>query len=164
VECRNSTNQHLPFSGKSPGESLAKSTFTYVHGLKDSTSWGCQNISHGHLSYLILQSGNTYNVGSNISQLAADICDDIDKAVFINTENIVRDDSDSITIEYTTPRGVFKATYSKSAYNTIVLETETTVEHLVEYVCAKYERELQEAAVQIVYLSEGLSKGACITL
>ena len=26
--------------------------FRYVHGLKNSTSWGCQNIAHGHLSYI----------------------------------------------------------------------------------------------------------------
>lgn len=153
VQCVNNTNCHVPTSNTDI------SLFRYTHGLKDSTSWGCKNIAHGHLSYIQLQS---YVDSLTLSgQIAADI----DDAVFVNKANIVDDNSATISIAYTVEdRGRFYCAYQKSAYKIFVLETETTVEHLVEYVAAKYHDALVENGVTMLLMSEGLSKGACINI
>ena len=123
--------------------------FTYSHGLKDSTSYGCQNIAHGHLSFI---QPDIFNEESSHVNTLNDIAIELDGAVFINSENIVYQDESAIKIQYTTNRGTFSASYSKSANKLIVLDTETTIEYLAEYV-------KQHWNVGGFYISEGLSKG-----
>jgi len=165
ASCNNNVNNHIPFS-----VGLVKcGSFSYVHGLKDSTSWGCQNISHGHLSYVAIQYDDkeapTFKLVNEceLGDVAA-VCADIDNAVFINTANIISDSDNIVAIAYTTPRGRFCAEYKKSAYNIIYLETETTVEHLIEYVLARHGDRLHNTGARMLYVSEGLTKGACISL
>lgn len=154
VECVNSEDAHYP----TPYQSAP--TFRYAHGLKQSTSWGCKNIAHGHLSYIQLLPGNVETL-----ELATNIATDIDDTIFIFAENVVAEDNDTVLVEYVTQeRGAFSARYKKDAYNLVILETETTVEHLVEYVAAKYADEFDALSVDAVLVSEGLSKGACIKL
>lgn len=153
VVCSNNTTCHFPTSEQSA------SMFRYAHGLKDSTSWGCKNIAHGHLSYIQL-----FPVTAVTTELAAKIADDLDDCIFINKENIKHNNSAALSIGYTTERGVFAATYSKDNYKLIMLETETTVENLVEYVVGAYNHDLADAGVNQVLVSEGLSKGAVVTL
>ena len=154
VDCVNNTNCHTPTSI----EDVA--LFRYAHGLKDSTSWGCKNIAHGHLSYIQLLPHCPDAV-----QLARTIAADLDDTIFINSDNIVIQAFDSISIAYDTPeRGKFAASYRADQYNIIVLNTETTVEHLVDYVAKTYEPQLRGCGVTTVLVSEGLSKGACTTI
>lgn len=155
VECVNSVDAHFP----SPHNTQAQ-LFRYAHGLKSSTSWGCKNIAHGHLSFLQLMPH-----GPEVMELMSTIANDIDDTIFIFVDNIKSDSGDTVLVEYTTEaRGKFSARYKKDAYKLVVLETETTVEHLVEYVAAKYAAELDALGVNTVLVSEGLSKGACIRL
>lgn len=150
VICFNNTNIHSPV-----GSPNSAALFTYVHGLKDSTSYGCQNVSHGHLSFI--QSIPSTLVTSNlISAIAADL----DGVIFINKANVISDDGHIITISYETPRGYFEASYEKESYKIIVLETETTIEHLVDYIAMRYQRDLTNVGVEVLFVSEGLSKGA----
>jgi 6-pyruvoyl-tetrahydropterin synthase len=139
VSCYNNTNIHLI------EQNTPLCTFTYSHGLKDSTSYGCQNILHGHLSFIQLSN----------EELTVKIANDLNGAVFINCENIINEDEINITIAYTTQRGYFIATYNKVAHNIIVLDTETTIEFIAEYVKNKYN-------ITDFFISEGLSKGTYI--
>lgn len=167
VECFNNINAHTLY----PQSSNPIGYFTYAHGLKDSTSWGCQNIAHGHLSFIQLETDASAEVQRDIISI---ICADLDGTVFINRDNIVDSETDSTTvvIQYTTPRGTFKGKYPAEDWNlcdtviqsspmkTIVLETETTIEFLVEYIHACYGDLLARHNVTRIFVSEGLSKGA----
>jgi hypothetical protein len=127
--------------------------FTYSHGLKDSTSYGCQNIAHGHLSFI--QSSNANAQPDHISKMQI-VASELGGAVFVNKSNIVFQDNSIIALEYTTERGVFNAQYKKSENKLIILDTETTIEYLAEYVKTKYN-------VGGFYISEGLSKGCIVS-
>lgn len=160
VECINSTKQHQP--DNIPSGAL----FRYVHGLKNSSSWGCQNHSHGHLSFLRLlaekpsYSETTKYETTAVLSLQSTIAHALDNTLFVFKDNITSDTSSVLTIGYTTERGTFLAQYSKADYKIVVLETETTVEHLVEYVKTQFAQELKQAKVAYILMSEGLSKGA----
>jgi hypothetical protein len=128
--------------------------FKYVHGLKDSTSYGCQNIAHGHLSCITL-------VGSPIGKVDKDIIyGHFGDVVFAKNENISEiSDSEKITISYSTPkRGGFNMVIKDGSHDVIVLETETTVENLAKYIAGVIKTETDFQGV--VYVSEGLTKGA----
>lgn len=153
VECLNSVDAHFPTNARSAA------LFRYAHGLKDSTSWGCKNIAHGHLSYVQL-----LPVTEATSALVETVAQELDDTIFIFRDNIIQESDTWMTIGYTTERGGFEAQYKKDAYKLVVLETETTVEHLVDYVVARFAEEFESAGVSHVLVSEGLSKGACVTV
>ena len=154
------------------GQVWCADMFTYVHGLKDSTSWGCQNCNHGHLSFVQL----FYTIDENLRfvghqdprELAREISEYLDGSIFIYEANLVRAQegnvSSYISIEYTAERGTFKAEYDPTKLKVRVLPTETTVEYLVEHVLEVFGDRLREAGVTRIYLSEGLSKGAMAKL
>ena len=128
--------------------------FSYVHGLKDSTSWGCQNIAHGHLSYIIAEvTGDT----TLATELLKKIADRINGTIFAWKRNV----NENI-ITYDSFRGPMKMRVNSEKFE--VLQTETTVEHLVHWVYRVYRDDLYDAGVKTLFLSEGLSKGACYTL
>lgn len=123
--------------------------FRYSHGLKNSTSYGCQNISHGHLSYI-------QSIGDSIDDdLLGRIADELDNVVFINDDNVVHEDNDNLVIQYVTPRGRFSAEYKKGHNNILILRTETTIEYIAEFVKDFY-------GVDKFFISEGLQKGAIV--
>lgn len=139
--------------------------FRYSHGLKDSTSWGCQNIAHGHLSFIVAHFVEHELTDVQLMRLMCalrGIASDLDNVVFVNADNIVTSDDDSIQLEYTTERGTFTAKYKN--HKVIVLKTETTIEYIVEYVKQSYGSLLLDAGVVKLTVSEGLSKGAVIDL
>ncbi|NMG08309.1 hypothetical protein [Brasilonema sp. UFV-L1] len=144
------------------------SYFTYCHGLRNSTSWGCQNNSHGHLSFISLLSHQVdkQHVGnSEIFKLEQEIAKELDRTIFIWKDTLVQQKSDWIRIEYTTKeRGLFCAEYHTQKNKLAFLETETTVEFLANYVCQKWRDELNSSGADILFLSEGLSKGGYVDL
>lgn len=152
----------LPFDNQ-PGY---ETSFTYVHGLKNSTSWGCQNIAHGHESWLLFV--NEYGeVIFPTPEFKLKIEDYLDGRMFIWRENVSRDDDNGLMIEYDTPRGAFYLVLDKASIRTHIIETETTVEHLAEWFVSFFEedvREMVKLGATSVYFSEGLVKGARIRL
>ena len=132
--------------------------FRYTHGLKSSTSWGCQNIAHGHLSFLAAATDNVEATEALLSYIA----DDIDGTIFIRKENIIQLTNDSLMIGYKTDRGDFNMTITGDyAFAKVIgLETETTVEFLAEAIADQYREALREAGVRQLFVSEGLNKGA----
>jgi 6-pyruvoyl-tetrahydropterin synthase len=163
IECNNTTIAHINNSVRSANNGILPtvvsepSYFTYVHGLKDSTSWGCQNNSHGHLSFLQLEPVNTKTI--LFQQQIANILDGV---VFLKEENIVSHIGNWIGIDYTTERGRFVARYDTSKIKVVVLQTETTIEHLVAHIADTFKDVFEEFGVSRIYMSEGLSKGAVI--
>lgn len=175
--------------------------FNYVHGLKNSTSWGCQNIVHGHSSFVAIpyrrgesvgvqrpprHNGYTYSDVSNGQQdqqytfesnfdceflrtLLVPVIDKIDNAILIWYQNIIRENAREICFGYCTGRGMWEMTIPKSIKH-LVLNTETTVENLADWFEAELlssnhiRNILYDKGIRKVFVSEGLSKGACFTL
>ena len=131
--------------------------FRYTHGLKNSTSWGCQNIAHGHLSYIFI--GAEDEVGAKI--LANKMARFYDNNMFVWEDNWSKKDH---TVSYDTERGHFSLK-NKGAANVIALSpVETTIENLVEMMVVRFEDELKEIFAYEVFVSEGLAKGASYRL
>lgn len=133
-------------------------SFRYVHGLKDSTSWGCQNIGHGHLSYIAARTNG--DVGTIIAseRVLSRIADEVNDTIFVWRDNLVDDG-----IVYECSRGRMSMMFKQDVKH-VVLDTETTVEHLVDYIADTYRDDLIKAGVEELFVSEGLSKGACVII
>lgn len=153
IQCRNTVDVHTYY----PKEQYTPFYFTYAHGLKNSTSWGCQNIGHGHLSFVQIESQH-----KRADQVAQSIATDLNRTMFINKENLLKIRTNQFSVQYTSSnRGLFSAIFIDNVnQKCVVLDSETTIEHLVDYVCNKYTRELQSIQARSVFVSEGLSKGA----
>lgn len=132
-------------------------SFNYTHGLRNSTSWGCQSLGHGHHSFIDFAPKNGRD---SYFLLCSDMELFLENAVFIDEDNIFKNTEDEITISYETARGTFSATYNKHLNNVIVLPVETTVEHLAEFIGQKFEEHLKDYGIERLYVSEGLQKGS----
>lgn len=135
-----------------------KVPFRYVHGLKDSSSWGCQNIAHGHYSYLAAAARDTFSANLLLRKIASVL----DGKMFIWRDNVNYKPEGGLDVTYETERGFFKISTSKDyeLYHTIVIPTETTVEHLADYIEQRWHAELTKCGVYALFVSEGLNKGA----
>lgn len=129
--------------------------FRYVHGLRESTSWGCQNIAHGHLSYLAAE---THADALAADMLLAQIAAELDNTVFIWEDNHVSPGQ----IAYHCSRGNMQMLLKDQ--ESVLIGTESTVEHLVDYVNHRWHEELANAGIKKLFVSEGLSKGACVNI
>jgi len=143
-----------------------ETSFTYVHGLKNSTSWGCQNIAHGHKSWLLFvdEDGQVVQLPK---EFRLKIKDTLDDHMFIWRDNVIGDDGEKLQIGYETFRGDFYLLINKTCFKTHIINTETTVEHLAEWFVSFFEEDIKEMMLlgaSRVYFSEGLVKGACINL
>lgn len=149
-----------------PNDSVDVVEFRYIHGLKNSSSWGCQNIGHGHLSFIAFEYNNSQSIkGFDLDTLLEleDVFIDLHN-VFIFDENIISSDPEYTTISYRTERGTFSASYKNACYNIIVMNKETTIENILDWFVEQYSGELSRLDVQNVYISEGLQKGSFKTI
>lgn len=126
--------------------------FTYFHGLKNSTSWGCNNIAHGHTSFVEVEDDQ----GVRLSEMEKMIAFYLNSAMLVFSENI---EAASGIISYTTPRGKFELSCSDTPKK-IIIDKETTIENIVEHVCEVLAVPLEFAGAYKVFISEGLQKGA----
>lgn len=145
-----------------PVEDLIYEEFRYVHGLKKSTSKACQNILHGHLSYMAFKCGDDYS--NEVEEYLQDLTEELNDCIFVFRENIVHEDHDNLTIKYTTERGDFELTLVKGLCSFIVLDVETTVENIAQWITDREYSVMRELDIECVYLSEGLSKGAVVEI
>jgi 6-pyruvoyl-tetrahydropterin synthase len=139
--------------------------FRYTHGLKSSSSRGCTNVLHGHLSYIqaLIDAEIYEETLDELLVLLSVISEDLD-TMFIFKDNIVSTDNGTTRLKYTTEeRGLFELSTSPKV-NTTVLETETTVEHLAFFVEAKYGEQLKNLGAKAFVISEGLQKGSFVEL
>lgn len=166
IETEITENMHHIFKSNPNRSDLIR--FRYTHGLKDSTSWGCQNIAHGHLSYMFVEydpsAATTINklmIKDIVNQQLEHIAQELHNVVFINKENLI-DNSDN-QLSYETKRGLFSELLSLDDINTVVLETETTIEFIVEYIKQTFDPSFVKLyGIKTLYVSEGLSKGAMV--
>lgn len=156
VACTNSASIHTPTHNVAHNAYR----FRYVHGLKDSTSYGCNNIAHGHGSFI-----SSENDPSGILEL---IAKELDNTLFVRSENIklfsTRHLTSELTLAYETPRGLFEMIVDPATHKIVVLNTETTVEFLAQYVKERYGSLMKTSGMSSFCISEGLSKGAVETL
>jgi len=125
--------------------------FTYYHGLKNSSSWGCNNIAHGHTSFLEIKGEG----GKRLTEVENVVAYYLDGAMLYFKEN----ETSKGVLEYITPRGYFKLEVSDDVKK-IEMNTETTIENIVEHVCEKFKPVLEYYGAETVFISEGLQKGA----
>jgi 6-pyruvoyl-tetrahydropterin synthase len=135
--------------------------FNYVHGLKNSSSWGCQNISHGHKSWLAIVDSHGKGIWQADTSMIQHILKD---AVFVWDENIIKRDRGWTTLRYESERGLFEASYGPHI-NLVVLDTETTVENLAAWFVEYFKPQLtsydmKRSGAAGLWMSEGLVKGA----
>lgn len=135
-------------------------TFRYSHGLKNSSSLGCKNMNHGHLSFIELEGDDEYKK----LKIKNKILEELNNVVFIYKENIVFEDSNVIEIAYTVGDESFRNKYVKNGHKIVISDEETTAENLVTLIAKKYEKELKEAGITRLFLSEGLQKGSIIEI
>lgn len=152
-------NHSFPFKNTWQGDNQYCSPFRYVHGLKDSTSWGCQNIAHGHHSYISLESKSPKDM--YLVDLSDTIAKALHNAIFINRDNLYPSNAHGDCIlGYTVNRGDFYMSLDSHKNNIIDLDTETTIECLADYVLRRFGSTMRRCGVTGFYISEGLVKGA----
>ncbi len=134
--------------------------FNYVHGLKDSSSFGCQNIAHGHLSFV--EVFGIYNgVKVSDTRTADDIAAFLNDSILINRKNIIEENNGYIIIQYKScNRGTMKAII-KQPHKIIVLDSETTIEFITDFISKRFFNQLKG---KILRISEGLQKGSEICI
>lgn len=135
-------------------------TFRYSHGLKNSSSQGCKNPNHGHLSFIELEGSDEYKK----LKVKNKIIEELDKVIFIYNDNIVYEDTDIIKIAYNVDKEHFKNTYLKRENKIIISDEETTAENLINLIANRYKDELKDAEITKLFLSEGLQKGSILDL
>jgi len=130
------------------------STFRYTHGLKSSSSWGCQNIAHGHYSYIKINGDEDLELKFTQQRIA----NQLDGTMFVWKENFKGG-----VISYETERGEFSL---KPVGNPkiCVFDEETTIENLVAAVADLFKGEIDKCWVDDIVMSEGLQKGAIFTI
>lgn len=143
--------------------------FRYSHGLKNSTSYGCKNIAHGHLSFFeITERGNDWRADCDDcktgDRIIRDTLNGINGSMFIMQDNIVSQDDNWIEFAYETPRGQMWARINRNEQANIIVPTETTIEYLAEFVAGRLMSALLLAKVREFRISEGLQKGVVYRL
>ena len=136
--------------------------FCYAHGLKNSSSYGCQNIAHGHLSYIqLLNSEMQPIVNKHTEELLNNVVCSLDNTYFVAESNVSYKAAGVIGIKYDAcTRGEFSALFNTDHMQVKVLPVETTIEHLALYVkelCKDFPDD-----VKYIVVSEGLTKGSII--
>lgn len=125
----------------------------YAHGLRSSSSYGCQNIAHGHRSYIAVD----VKLNSRGRKVLKQIADEM-SGYIVWSDNLKSEHE----VSYTSNRGNFYLGIDPDEM--IVIPTETTVENLAEYIKNTYIDELQMLGVTRMWVSEGLSKGSVIDI
>lgn len=165
---------HMMSFGEMHDLDIGSIDFQYVHGLKNSSSYGCKNIAHGHLSYLHFQEGIQIPL-DKLHQVSRDhykLKQLLTNCIFVNRENLTQQEQSPEevfnVISYSTEqRGFMEMALNMSVLADIpdvhvhICEKETTIENLAEYVSiliAKECPDLSELATEL-YISEGLTKG-----
>ena len=161
VSCVLSTSPHTL------GDNNDNFMFRYAHGLPNSSSYGCQNIAHGHLSYFKLLDENyksLHYTGDQepLAKVLLEASITLDGMYFVHAKNVVSRDDNGLKVKYVSSRGEFMIIL-REPNKIVVLETDTTIEHLIEFIRTWFTDARQYGAKYLV-VSEGLTKGAVVEL
>lgn len=145
-------------SGNVPtSDTKYRGKFNYIHGLAHSTSWGCENIIHGHSSWV--QAIN--DLGEVDVQVTDHIAEYLDGNYLVNDEyvkdNRYRYDFSPVKIKYTSDcRGKWSLVIP--SHHLLPLGAEPTIENIVSHLVEVWEDELKENNIVKLIVSEGLTK------
>lgn len=140
-------------------------TFRYIHGLPNSSSWGCQMPIHGHLSVLQIRPNFMVDENMLLDWLPSHIH-------FIDRTSIIEDGAapdTETTVRYATQqRGEFVLTYDqKDETMRVAAPTDTTIENIAEWFAIQMRARFGELGFKgktfDLYVSEGLKKGCLLT-
>lgn len=146
--------------------------FDYVHGLANSTSFGCQNIMHGHRSFFqIFARETTRNV---YLERATRLMDQIERAILLLVDGAYIVNRKYLepngTVGYeSASRGAMSLNFKKTS-KVAIIDDEPTIENIVSEI-GKYVESLPEYAelksmdIQLsrIVVTEGTWKGATYT-
>lgn len=129
--------------------------FRYQHGLRNSSSYGCQNILHGHLSFVRV----AHSDRESATFLAERIAKRLDGAYIYHKEIQV----DTNKFAYSSQRGEFVLEFLKPQ-PLVSLTTEPTIENIFDYILTWVRQQYSELMDGLLGLeiSEGLQKGATL--
>lgn len=130
-------------------------TFHYTHGLRNSTSFGCQNIMHGHASFIqvFYNDEASYDM---VSRVVEEITESLDNSYIVNA-NYVQES----VISYNSNRGFWLIAKPPKM---CVMYEEPTIENIAMQVAKLWKDKLLQAGVYAIEVSEGLDKGARVYL
>lgn len=134
----------------------ATCSFRYTHGLAKSSSWGCQNIMHGHNSFILL-SGNDQANEMLLVDLTHKIAHHLHDGYLVNHDYIYN----GYNIGYESLSRGHMSMYCPDQ-KLILLNNEPTIENIGQYVMDKFSQELVDASVSSFYISEGPTKGCLV--
>jgi 6-pyruvoyl-tetrahydropterin synthase len=145
--------------------------FTYVHGLRNSSSYGCQNIMHGHYStaaiYFTSHDSTRYQDDCNqLARIARSVIQTtVANRMLIAEQNVASRERDSLTMIYTAGRGAYSLTTDEMS-NVALFQDETTVECIadeIERIIVEHLKDDPQLHLDFgIYISEGLCKGSFI--
>lgn len=155
----------VPLSMKMLDEDVVTSDphmFRYVHGLQHSTSYGCQNIVHGHLSYVQLFYANVADRDSDDIG-ARDILNLLDNKYLANANEVqLFEEGTGSALSYTKDRGYFRLECPVD--NITLFPYESTIENIATFLCNELRQSLNAQKVVGFAVSEGLTKGSMVML
>jgi len=130
--------------------------FGYMHGLPKSSSYGCKNILHGHKSFVRVNCSD-HSVADYVADTISTYLDD---TYLVCKDHVV----DDFSVRYVTSRGEMSLKFKTLAtrnMNFLVLDSEPTIENIIDYAIAKVDIPRQPMTIMI---SEGLQKGALVRI
>ena len=130
--------------------------FNYMHGLAHSSSWGCQNMLHGHTSWVqAIDDQGCVNV--RVSDLIAEYLDGNYLVHDIHMVEVYLYDHTPEKVKYTSEdRG--KWVMKLPGHYIFPLDDEPTIENIVAHVAEQWEEEFEENNIIKLVISEGLTK------
>lgn len=144
---------------------LESATFRYTHGLPLSSSWGCRNLVHGHLSavqILIPQYAKaTIEAKERAKKAVETIANYLDGCHFTSWRWL-----SGTKIAYgneVCSRGDYMLDVTLFSHRVIILHDEPTVENILNFVRSKFDYILPDVDYQL-YVTEGLWKGASVVI
>ena len=156
----------VTLSGKATKEMDGKfrAYFNYMHGLRNSSSFGCQNIIHGHRSFVQVFLKN----GDVDEKLSKDIARYMDGCYIFNdktlkTHFVINDEYEYYRIKYNSKsRGKWTMVLPTNYF--LPLDSEPTIENIVDHIAYVYRDDLKLVNAHSIVISEGLTKAGCVVL
>lgn len=150
------------------GTYTTHNSFSYTHGLPCSSSWGCQNVIHGHRSFVFLASTKYLQDGEHygqdvVAEVLQSITSYLDGAYIVCQDHYVRANNTHFIRYKTKERGSFELRMAADEHTkVIVLPYEPTIENITDHIATVFEEDLAKAKVCTLAISEGLWKGAVV--
>lgn len=133
--------------------------FRYSHGLPKSTSYGCQNLAHGHES--VIQIKPSFMIPEDQIRKAFSFLPESGCLYFANQKGM--NVGNNLTVQSDT-RGEQSIDLTSGQVQVVYLDTDSTIENIIDWVAVQLSINLgllgYRGETFDLYVSEGLQKGA----